>query len=625
VREKASRSEVQAHPRPAPANDHAPSVNRPAPSAARPARSAGDPALSRSQLAPGLLLALQRRAGNRAVVGGLRAHPVPAGAGAVVQRDFAVNATNVLDLLNEQDTYQKTAKSGADTAGYTTVGFEHEFAQMDKDGPFTGVSHVELATTKRELPLTGLPFHLETDADRALELVSPPFVVDTVAGTRIPQAGELRAMDNILQTRLKALVQKPTTVGGVVTGLEDDGLDFEVDSAKVKAENIGPETTGDFHTGNDTLPKDAVEAIKVKASHKGSADVTKQFVSTQANFATDLATYEKARAQAEPATEGYAAPFAALEAQLLTAFTASYDRLVLAPQQDNQVKRFLGIMALNLSGQLAVPSMEAAITTQKAIFEDTKVETRRQKRNKIKGGGADNVELNYHRKMSSHVKDAGPVWLKDNLFSVGLGLLPRNRWADVQQICQEVQLQAAINGLKSGAFFKGEEKKLYDDSFRAAKVLIIAALATLDERAGKFGKIRAGEALKTFPGPRERPSFLHHDPAYIGARQDTRLAGGKVQLPGHQGPRLHVIETRGEGLDAVDRLHMSHLMETTDKTDDEIREELGHEDASVVAAYRDKWIASLLGENQAVDVVAAAVHVPRDRVHRVKLQLSQKK
>ncbi len=352
--------------------------------------------------------------------------------------------------------------------------------------------------------------------------------------------------------------------------------------------------------------------------------MTKQFVSTQANFATDLATYEKARKQAEFPTEGYAAPFAALEAQLSTALTASYDRLVLAPQQDNEVKRFLGIMALNLSGQLAVPSMEAALTTQKAIFEDTTVETRGQKRNKIKGGGADNVTLNYHRKMSSHVKDAGPVWLKDNLFSIGLGIVPRSGWAHVQQICQEAQLRAAINGLKSGAFFKGDEKKLYDVSFRTAKPLIIAALATLADRATKFGKIRQAEAHKTFPGPGGRPAFLHHDPAYIGARQDTRLAGGKVQLPGHQGPRLHVIETRGEGLDAVDRLHMSHLMETTEKTDDEIGRELGHEDASVVTAYRDKWIASLLGEKKAVDAVAATVHVPRERVHRVKLQLGQK-
>ncbi len=238
MRETANRSEVQASPKPAQARDRAAS---PAP-----------PAVGRSRLTAGSLLALQRRAGNRAVVGALHAlhaHPVPAGAGAVLQRDFDVNATNVFTLLDEQDTYQKTAKSGADTGGYTTVGFEHEFAQMDKDGPLTGVSHVELATTTRELPLTGLPFHLETDADRALELVSPPFVVDTVAGTKIPRADQVRAMDDILQTRLKALVQKPTTVGGVVTGLEDDGLDFVVGSAKVKAENIGPKPPGTFTRG----------------------------------------------------------------------------------------------------------------------------------------------------------------------------------------------------------------------------------------------------------------------------------------------------------------------------------------------------------------------------------------
>ncbi|MGK7915635.1 MAG: hypothetical protein AB4038_08815 [Prochloraceae cyanobacterium] len=44
-------------------------------------------------------------------------------------------------------------------------------------------------------------------------------------------------------------------------------------------------------------------------------------------------------------------------------------------------------------------------------------------------------------------------------------------------------------------------------------------------------------------GPRQQPSFLSHDPQYIGVRQDTYLPGDKVKLP-NSDRRVHVLETR---------------------------------------------------------------------------------
>jgi len=87
-------------------------------------------------------------------------------------------------------------------AKYTTVGFEHEFAQMT-DGPLRGVSHLELATSDMRMPLTNLPFVVETDAQNEVELVSPPFLFETHPDIPIPDPEEVAFVDHMLDMALR--------------------------------------------------------------------------------------------------------------------------------------------------------------------------------------------------------------------------------------------------------------------------------------------------------------------------------------------------------------------------------------------------------------------------------------
>ncbi|MCF6405480.1 hypothetical protein L3C95_21430 [Chitinophaga filiformis] len=86
---------------------------------------------------------------------------------------------------------------------YTTLGFEHEFAQMT-DGPLQGVSHLELATSDMHMPVTDLPFVLETDAGNEVELVSPPFLFETHPDIPIPDPEEVAFVDHMLEMALRS-------------------------------------------------------------------------------------------------------------------------------------------------------------------------------------------------------------------------------------------------------------------------------------------------------------------------------------------------------------------------------------------------------------------------------------
>ncbi|MEZ4385314.1 MAG: DUF4157 domain-containing protein, partial [Nannocystaceae bacterium] len=93
---------------------------------------------------------------------------------------------------------------------HTTVGFEFEFATMD-DGPFSGLSHVEIAKSS-PMPDPAVPFVLETDASDALELVSPPFWVPTFGDQILPEPDHVANIIELFKERLTAITAKNPTV-----------------------------------------------------------------------------------------------------------------------------------------------------------------------------------------------------------------------------------------------------------------------------------------------------------------------------------------------------------------------------------------------------------------------------
>lgn len=532
----------------------------------------------------------------------------------VVQGFFDLTSTTFTALLGEQALDQKAADGEYGDREYTTVGFEHEFGQMPKDGPLTGVSHLELAKSSEKMTLTGLPFILETDADRALELVSPPFTVATLPGTMIPDPAQVRKMESMISGRLAALISdKPTFKTLLGRFKSDPGLTFLVQTAKVEPSNIGPETRADYHSGNDKVDPGSIEAMVISPSLKASGDVTRPDISAQVNFATTLDTFEKARGPVDVGDVGeYSQPFAALERDLHPILLAGLDRFAAVAVERPRTRRYLGILARALSQQLAVPSITESLSRQQAYFDEKVL----QKRNQTRNSNADDAAYKFHRKMASHVKDVGAVWIKDTPVNIALGMLEEPLdWRALLYVVEDAAVGVGISSLKPGSFFSGKEKTEYARCFALARTGMVAALATMAAECRRHMMVADRSAIFAEPGA--KPGFLTHDPAFIGARQDTYIAGGKVTLPGRVGSRLHVVETRGgNALQTIDRLGIDRMVQTAtgEITDETIRVALGHPVVDDVKAYRDDTIRAALRRGDQATDVAAALHVPLGRV-----------
>lgn len=539
----------------------------------------------------------------------------------VLQGNFELTSTTFRGLLTEQPDDQNAVKDGYAQGSYTTVGFEHEFAQMPKDGPLTGVSHVELAESAEKMPLTGLPFLLETDADRALELVSPPFTVATLPGTMIPHAGHVRRIDAMIQQRLTAMIaDKPTFTKLVERFGTDPGLTFTYQDATVEPENIGPETAIDYHQGNASVAAASIGSMVISPSLKSTGNVTTPTISGQVNFATDLATFERARGSTDAKDLGeFAQPFAALERKLHVLLTDAHGKSRAAAVQSPRLTQYLRILARTLSQQLAVPSIEAARSRQEKYFVNESAVERSQMRN----NASDNEAHRFHRKMASHVKDVGDAWLKDTPLNVGLGLLDHLDWYAVGVISAWPDLRSAILKLPPGSYFSGANRGWYELCFRDALQLIDYTLTRITASAQKYtGRL---DTSNEYAEPAERPGFLGHDMTHLGARQDTYISGPKAQLLGHDGPRLHVVETRSsDALGVTDRLHIDHRIQTAvgELTDAVLAAELGHDGTDKVKAHRDAQItAALRAGGQTQKQIATALKVPQNRVNALSQKL----
>ncbi|NES87137.1 MAG: DUF4157 domain-containing protein, partial [Moorea sp. SIO2B7] len=145
----------------------------------------------------------------------------------IIQR--RVIASTFPQFITEQIRLQNRADNLNPNEHYTTVGFEHEFAQMT-DGPLQGLTHVEVGESHEQMPYTEINFKLETDAADALELVSPPFFVETIeADSSIPIAEDVRKINNMIGTALQGATITSPTIGALVDTLQSSsGLNFEL-------------------------------------------------------------------------------------------------------------------------------------------------------------------------------------------------------------------------------------------------------------------------------------------------------------------------------------------------------------------------------------------------------------
>jgi hypothetical protein len=472
---------------------------------------------------------------------------------------LGISAHDFGSFIKEQLVKQQEVKTQPDVFKhmFTTMGLEHEFMEMNAKSLLQGVSHLRLSSTSVKMPLTNIGFSLETDASNALELVCPPFIVRTVPGKPIPDPDEVAKADDLIRTQLTAISAKSTSIAMMVKAFQDVGLDFKIDDTLVERSNLTQNTLNDFDS-ETPVPAKEINKIGIGPINKFGAGQ----ISAQVNFATDAHTFHNMQQlYSDEKPHEYIQVFSFLERQMDDYLMASI------PKPSSNLKVFIHLLARTLSGQLAVPSIAVVKDFQEAEYK--KLHAGKTHRNKIKEGrGTTEFEVfNFHASMSSHVKDVNGVWIKDTLMNIGRGILHPKDWKKIIQFVGMHQ-KSFISGLKLLPVqdFNSQVKDAYTQSFVLAKHQIAGALVLLAEKATML--IEAG-APPGFDGPEAQPDFMEHKAEWMGPRQDTFLPADKVQMPEVWGQRLHVVETRHNGIETLYKMKIVHYINTTkfnDKT-----------------------------------------------------------
>ncbi|PSL26367.1 eCIS core domain-containing protein [Chitinophaga ginsengisoli] len=485
---------------------------------------------------------------------------------AVLQGAFLdIAANNFTDYITEQETKQK--QIGAHKESFTTVGFEHEFTQTEGEGNvLAGISHLELAKA-RPLAFTKLPFILETDAANALELVSPPFLIKTLSNSMIPDPADVEKVDSIIRASLDTLSKKGT-IDGMIKGFKTAGLDFSAaENLKIQQKNVSHKSGVKDYDSMPELDFTELKKIKIKPSEKGGG------ITSQVNFATTAQTFddlqninkEDVLDTSGARTPGFnpKAILATLEAGIKAAIAQT--GITDTPGR----KIFINQLARTLSGQFAVPAIEHVMNEQKKIFDGT---------SDLADTPAATSKFRFNAYLSSAVKDVDGAWIKDSLMNIGLGVLNDEDWTAIKDMVANGRLADGIRGLALPEFtnINGFEKEadkeagnaLIQETLRLAKGKMLAALPII---SGQIDMVYNHDLMKkdgkktTELGifPTEAVAFMGHNDEMIGARQDTYIDTRKAQLPQVTNERLHVAETRKDGVDNLYKLAFN-----TDKLDD---------------------------------------------------------
>ncbi|MFV8754492.1 DUF4157 domain-containing protein [Nannocystaceae bacterium ST9] len=525
------------------------------------------------------------QAGQRAAEGRssslARGGSPPASGSGVVQRRVEQNTFK--SFLEHQAALQERVRAapGDFKYLYTTVGFEHEFAQME-DGPLHGVDHVELSRSSApDMPFTGIPFVLETDAANAVELVSPPFLLETKSSgfghwkssrKPVPLAEDVEQVDALIRTALHGAVlgervvnpayrrggfadqyvRLSKTMAEMVGDLRDKtGIDFPVDQdVQIEAFQLSPagRTRFDAVAAADNVPvspslvaSQTLRDIRVVPSNKGGG------ITTQVNFATDALTADAMQREADtderarPGADGdgIIAAFRAAEATIRTA-------LVGRGELSAGLRAFYSALSRTLSGQIAIPYMTYFRERQEAAL------AQHVRMGDLAGANLDAMGL--AEGISSHVKDTSSVWVKDMVLNLGLGLLERAEWTQVRARVLDADVVAAIV-----AAVDVNVSDRWPANLRVAtRQAIVASTRTALAEVARV--IQADIRPQTWWGFSDRKRDLHfgqqadevrlefaqHRARDIGPRQDTFIRSEAVQTALWGDRRLHVVETRAD-------------------------------------------------------------------------------
>jgi len=410
------------------------------------------------------------------------------------------------------------------------------------------------------MPFTDIPFKLETDAANALELVSPPFLIKTLSNSMIPDPADVEKVDSIIRTSLLELSGKET-IDGMLKGFEAIGLAFtQMPDFKIEQKNVSHKSEAKNYENEPALEFASLGDIKIKPSEKGGG------ITSQVNFATTAQTFddlqninkENVLSASSTRTPGFnpKAILATLEAGIKVAIAQT-------GIEDTPARTiFINQLARTLSGQFAVPAIEHVRKEQEKIF---KKESDLASVDKLtRDAATSNFRFNAY--LSSAVKDVDGAWIKDSLMNIGLGVLNDDDWAAVKRMVTNARLADGIRGLTLPEFtnINGFEKEtdkeagnaLIQETLKLAKGKMLGALSIISEQIDmvynhdlmtKEGKktTELGILLDKAVG------FMEHNEGMIGARQDTYLDTRKTQLPQVTGKRLHVVETRKDGIDSL--------------------------------------------------------------------------
>jgi hypothetical protein len=286
---------------------------------------------------------------------------------------------------------------------------------------------------------------------------------------------------------------------------------------------------------------------------------------------------------------------------------------------DRNLKIFLNVLARALSGQISVISQRVLKAAQEARFADP--------------ARPMTEALIYDQMLSSRVKDVQQVWLKDTVMNVGLGLLRPADWARVRALIVGGVFKGGIKrnlaryelprlgSEKEAAPFPAQE---FGELVAAGLDRIVADIDAhnLDGARRSAYKARVKQAAKqkaelpstSLLGPASRPELFDHDAAFVGARQDTYIPAGGVQMPGVWDRRLHVVESRADSVARLRQIKAMFEKEGPGK-------KLGVSEpwAFDYAAYFKKGLASgsVLLDNGYVLTPAQSQALARDHVENV--------
>ena len=479
------------------------------------------------------------------------------GTGQIVQRRETDQIEEIEDLsfstlIDYQKNFQVQVKRNPEAykEEFTTVGFEHEFAQMkDESGRpspmLKGISHLELTkSTSPIMPITGLPFILETDANTALELVSPPFLLQTEKGRPLPKQQVVDKVDKIMSEELKLLAQQAMDLGDLVARFQGLGIRFEaLSKPRITAAHISHNTDPFSIQGfkNGIFPVRDIEKIPVAESDKyGSHKFS------QTNVATDLeAAFFMETNLDFKETRQYTVMQKYIVLQAIEALRQIDDSSI-----DRSMVFFLNQLAQVFLTQMAVWPLEQLRTYQGTRFQVPKVIDEDEKN-----------QFGIMASATSGIKEFNGVWMKDSLMNMGLGVLSPVQWQAVDTLLNHLRFQDTIKNVGNinptrndgwlamlVGYFQMKTPAAIVNFQKNFRKNLQQAIKTLQKEVKMICALKNGSKPPVQAPPRVN-LYEHNSDHHIRARQDTMLNAKlvnnslmKILWPGRF---LHVLEIRG--------------------------------------------------------------------------------